>query len=73
MIRQEWKKIKSIYLSNIVTALNTIAPKGLVTLTKFSELIVGLGIEMSESLREWMIGELVVNSASLEELRYSVI
>ena len=41
--------------------------------SKFSELIVGLGIEMSESLREWMIGELVVNSASLEELRYSVI
>lgn len=46
-VKDEWSKLKTIYLSNIVTALKTIAPKGIVTLKKFSELLVGLGIEMA--------------------------
>lgn len=48
-----------------MSALKTIAPKGLVTLTKLSELITGLGIEMTDTLYEWIIGELVVNSESM--------
>jgi NADH:ubiquinone oxidoreductase subunit H len=46
-VKDEWGKLKSIYLSNIVTALKTIAPKGLVSLKKLVELLVGLGIEMT--------------------------
>lgn len=56
-----------------MSALKTIAPKGLVTLSKFSELILGLGIELTDALQEWIIGELVVNSESMEELKYELI
>lgn len=62
-----------MYLPNIMSALKTIAPKGLVTLSKFSELILGLGIELTDALQEWIIGELVVNSESMEELKYELI
>ena len=65
--------MKTIYLNNILTALKTIAPKGLVTLVKFNELLVGLGIETTDELRDWIIGEMVIKSNSLEELKYSVI
>jgi hypothetical protein len=46
-------------------ALKQIAPKGVVTLSKFNELIVGLGIEMTDALKDWIIGELVIRSSSL--------
>lgn len=43
-IKEEWSKIKGIYLSNIMAALKMISPKGLVSLSKFEELLTGLGI-----------------------------
>jgi hypothetical protein len=49
----------------MLSALKTIAPKGLVSLSKFTELIVGLGIEMAEELQDWLIGEMVIQSSSL--------
>lgn len=56
-----------------MSALNTIAPKGLVSLGKLNELLLGLGIDMSDELHDWMIGEMVINSVSLLELKYDII
>ncbi len=65
--------MKVVYLNNIMSALNTIAPKGLVSLGKLNELLLGLGIDMSDELHDWMIGEMVINSVSLLELKYDII
>jgi len=56
-----------------MTALRTLNPKGKIPLYKFTELITGLGIEMEDRLRDWILGYLVINSNSLEELNYEVI
>jgi len=56
-----------------LTALRQLAPKGNISFYKFNELIIGLGIEMSEALKDWIVGELVIQSPSLEELSYEAI
>lgn len=40
----EWEKLKRIYLTNIMTALRTLNPKGKISLEKIMELFLGLGI-----------------------------
>ena len=37
-------------MTNMMTALRMLAPKGVITLQKFIELLVGLGIEMDDQL-----------------------
>lgn len=54
-------------------ALKSIAPKGFISSGKLIELVSGLGIEMSENTREWMIGEMIKQSESLEGLNYEVL
>ena len=65
VIEEEWKKVASIYKGNITAALKTIAPKGIITVDKFLELITGLGIECSDELKDWLVGAMVVKSQSL--------
>lgn len=72
-IKEEWLKIKNIYIVNLMTALRMLAPKGVISLEKFIELLVGLGIEMDDQLQDWLIGEMVVASKSLDELRFEII
>ena len=60
-------------MNNLMIALRTLAPKGVIGLEKFVELIVGLGIEMEDEQQDWLIGEMVIASASLEELHYEII
>jgi hypothetical protein len=40
--------MKKIYLTNIKSALKTIAPKGTISINKFVELVIGLGIECTD-------------------------
>ena len=70
---RDWDKIKKVYLTNIMTALRTLNPKGKIPLQNFIELITGLGIEMEDRLRDWINGYLVINSSSLCEINYEVI
>lgn len=52
-------------MANLQSALAIIAPKGIISYQKFTELILGLGIEVSEALMQWIIGKMVIESSSL--------
>lgn len=70
---KEWQSLTKIYLHNLQLALKSIAPKGIISEAKFIELMTGLGIELNENLQDWMIGEMVIRSSSLQELNYRVL
>ena len=72
-MKEGWEKIKNVYMNNLMIALRTLAPKGIISLDKFVQLIVGLGIEMEDQLEDWILGEMVIASTSLQELRYEII
>lgn len=56
----EWEKLKSQYLPNIQSALKIIAPKGVIGEAKFLELLIGLGIELKDELKDWIIASMVI-------------
>jgi hypothetical protein len=70
---KEWQNLTKIYLHNLQLALKSIAPKGIISETNFIELMTGLGIELNENLQDWMIGKMVIQSPSLQELNYRVL
>ena len=55
IMKEEWEKIKKVYMTNLMTALRMIAPKGIISLEKFTELLVGLGIQMEDHFQDWLI------------------
>lgn len=69
-VREEWEKLKAQYLSNIQAALKIIAPKGVISEAKFIELLIGLGIELKDDFKDWIISSMVIESNSLKELNY---
>ncbi len=45
-------------------------PKGLISKNKFFELIKSLGIEIEDSVKDYLIGKLLRQEKSLHDLKY---
>jgi hypothetical protein len=62
--------LKALYLSNIESALKVLAPKGYISDSKFIELLIGLGIELKDEIKDYIIAKMVIESSSLRYLNY---
>ena len=55
------------------TALCSIAPKGTISKNRWADILKSIGIEFDEKLMEWCLGRMMLDSQSVEELRYKVL
>ena len=60
------------YRDNLGPALKTVAPSGIISQKKYSEMITSLGIQISDECRELMIARLALKSTGLNKLNYTI-
>lgn len=53
------------------TALVSIAPKGFIAKSRWSDLLRSINIEVDPLIMEWCIAKMVLESSSIENLKYA--
>ncbi len=69
-LQEEKSAMELKFGKNIRAMLNTTHPEGQITVQKFKEVLVSIGVELSDALTDWLIGKMAMHSSCLHSLQF---